>query len=52
MSQAWTTPIRLHELAREPLRVRLEPDAAERAKLAHDLGLETLPQLTAELGRT
>jgi uncharacterized metal-binding protein YceD (DUF177 family) len=49
MSQAWTTPVRLHELARGPLVVRLEPDEAERAKLAHDVGLETLPSLTAEL---
>jgi uncharacterized metal-binding protein YceD (DUF177 family) len=49
MSQTWTTPIQLYELARGPLRVRLEPDAAERAKVAHDLGLESLPQLTAEL---
>ena len=49
MSQAWTTPVRLHELARGPLAVRLEPDAAERAKLANDLGLETIPSLTAEL---
>ena len=49
MSRAWTTPIRLHELARGPFNVRLEPDAAERAKLAHDLGLETIPSLTAEL---
>jgi uncharacterized metal-binding protein YceD (DUF177 family) len=31
------------------VRVRLEPDAAERAKVAHDLGLESLPQLSAEL---
>jgi uncharacterized metal-binding protein YceD (DUF177 family) len=49
MSQAWATPVRLHELARGPVTVRLEPDAAERAKLAHDVGLETIPQLTAEL---
>lgn len=49
MSRAWTTPVRLHELARGPLTVRLEPDAAERAKIAHDLGLETLRSLVAEL---
>jgi uncharacterized metal-binding protein YceD (DUF177 family) len=49
MSQAWTTHIQLFELARGPKRVRLEPDAAERAKVAHDLGLESLPQLTADL---
>jgi uncharacterized metal-binding protein YceD (DUF177 family) len=49
VSQAWTTPIRLHEVARGPLDVRLEPDAAERAKLAHDVGLETIPTFVAEL---
>jgi len=49
VSQAWTTPVRLHELARGPVTVRLEPDAAERAKLAGDVGLETIPSLTAEL---
>lgn len=49
MSRSWTTPLPLHELARGPLSVRLEPDAAERAKIAHDLGLESLPALGAEL---
>jgi uncharacterized metal-binding protein YceD (DUF177 family) len=49
MSHAWTTPIQIYELQRGPVRVRLEPDAAERAKVAHDLGLESLPSLTAEL---
>ncbi len=49
MSQAWTTPVRLHEVGRGVLNVRLEPDAAERAKVAHDLGLETLPALTVRL---
>jgi uncharacterized metal-binding protein YceD (DUF177 family) len=49
VSQAWSTPVRLHELDRGPIRVRLEPDAAERAKLAHDVGLETIPKLVAEL---
>jgi len=52
MSQAWTTPVRLHELAHGPITVRLEPDAAERAKLANDVGLETIPSLTAELTLT
>ena len=49
MSKAWTTPVRLHELGRGALSVRLEPDAAERAKIADDLGLETLPALSAQL---
>jgi uncharacterized metal-binding protein YceD (DUF177 family) len=49
MSRTWTTQVRLQELARGPLSVRLEPDAAERAKLAHDVGLETIAALTADL---
>lgn len=49
MSKAWTTPIPLHALGRGPRQVRLEPDAAERAKVAKDLGLKSLPTLTAEL---
>ena len=49
MSRAWATPLRLHELGRGGLDVRLEPDAAERATVARDLGLESLPALTATL---
>lgn len=49
MSRAWTTPLRLHELGRGAVSVRLEPDGAERAKVAHGLGLESLPALTADL---
>jgi uncharacterized metal-binding protein YceD (DUF177 family) len=49
MSQAWTTPVRLHELGRGALSIRLEPDEAERAKVARDLGLEALSALTAQL---
>jgi uncharacterized metal-binding protein YceD (DUF177 family) len=49
MSADWSRPIRLHELARGALELRLEPDAAERARVAHDLGLESLPALSAEL---
>ena len=47
--RSWRAPLRLYELGREPLHVRLEPDAAERSKAAHDLGLESLPALRAEL---
>ncbi len=49
MSAAWGRAVRLHELARGALEVRLEPDAAERARIAHDLGLESLPALEADL---
>jgi uncharacterized metal-binding protein YceD (DUF177 family) len=49
VSYSWTRPIRLHELARGPISLSLAPDAAERARIAHDLGLESLPALTAEV---
>ena len=49
MTQAWTTPVRLHELGRGTLKIRLEPDEAERAAVAKTLGLESLPALSADL---
>lgn len=49
MTKAWTTPLRLHEVARGAVTVRLEPDEAERAKVAKSLGLQSLPALTARL---
>jgi uncharacterized metal-binding protein YceD (DUF177 family) len=49
MNQDWTSKVRLHELGRGTLSVRLEPDAAERAKIAKALGLAALPSLSANL---
>ena len=49
MSHPWSKPVLLHELGRGPLTLTLEPDAAERAKIAKDLGLESLPSLKARL---
>jgi uncharacterized metal-binding protein YceD (DUF177 family) len=46
---AWSHPVRLHELARGPVRLALEANAAQRAAIARDLGLESLPSLTAEV---
>lgn len=46
---AWTHPLRLHELARGPVRLTLEPDAGQRAAIAGELGLESLPALTADV---
>ncbi|WP_293676616.1 DUF177 domain-containing protein [uncultured Phenylobacterium sp.] len=46
---SWSTPLKLHELARGPVRLRLAPDAAERAAVAKRLGLESLPALTADV---
>jgi uncharacterized metal-binding protein YceD (DUF177 family) len=45
----WSRRVRLHELSRGPLELILEPGAAERARIAHDLGLESLPALSVEL---
>lgn len=45
----WGRKIRLSELERGPIQLRLEPDAAARAAIAQDLGLESLPALTAEV---
>jgi uncharacterized metal-binding protein YceD (DUF177 family) len=41
--------VRLHELGRGTLSLRLEPDAATRTKIAGELGLVSLPSLTARL---
>ncbi len=45
----WSHIVRLADLARGPIRTRLEPDAATRAAIAKDLGLESLPVLTGDL---
>jgi uncharacterized metal-binding protein YceD (DUF177 family) len=49
VSQPWSKPVLLHELGRGALALTLEPDGAERAKIAKDLGLESLPSLRARL---
>ena len=49
MSPSWSKPVLLHELGRGAMTLALEPDAAERAKIAKDLGLESLPSLKARL---
>jgi uncharacterized metal-binding protein YceD (DUF177 family) len=45
----WTHPIRLSEVARGDVRVKLAPDEAQRAQIAKYLGLESLPALTASM---
>lgn len=45
----WSKPVLLHELGRGALSLTLEPDADERARVARDLGLESLPVLKARL---
>jgi uncharacterized metal-binding protein YceD (DUF177 family) len=49
MIRAWDKPLKLHELGRGPMAVRLEPDATQRAVIAKRLALESLPALTADL---
>ena len=46
---SWSYPIRLSEVARGAMRVRLAPDAATRAEIARQLGLVSLPALSADL---
>lgn len=45
----WGAPVPLHEAARGPVTVELAPDAETRAGVARELGLESLPALTAEV---
>ncbi|WP_411289406.1 DUF177 domain-containing protein [Phenylobacterium sp.] len=49
MTEPWTKPIRLNELGRGGLTLRLEPDADQRAALAKQLLLVSLPSLSADL---
>jgi hypothetical protein len=49
MSDDWSRQVRLHELARGPLRLTLEAPEAERKRIARELRLESLPALSAEL---
>jgi uncharacterized metal-binding protein YceD (DUF177 family) len=49
MTGEWVKTVRLHELAKGPVRLTLEADAAQRSRIAGDLGLESLPSLSAEV---
>ena len=49
MKRAWSQTIRLQELAKGPVKVRLAPDAETRALIAKEIGLESLPALTADI---
>lgn len=46
---SWDRPLKLHELARGPVRLTLEPDAEARAAVARRLGLVSLPALKAHV---
>lgn len=45
----WTHIVKLHELDRGPLQVRLEPDDATRAALAKELSLRALTKFRADV---
>ncbi|MFN3514561.1 MAG: YceD family protein [Phenylobacterium sp.] len=45
----WPKTLRFREVARGPQTLRLEPPAEARAQIARSLGLEGLPELSAEL---
>lgn len=47
--ETWSIPVRLSEIARQPLSRRLEPDEATKAAIARDLDLEALPAFSAEV---
>lgn len=49
MKRAWRQTIRLGELSKGPVKLRLEPDAETRALIAKEVGLESLPALTADI---
>ena len=46
---SWERPVKLHEIARGPARLKLAPDEAQRIALARQLRLLSLPSLTAEV---
>ncbi len=49
MTQPWSRVLALHELARGPVTLDLEPSADERAAIARLLGLKSLAALTARV---
>lgn len=49
MKRAWSQTIRLGELGKGAVKLRLEPDAETRALIAKEVGLESLPALTADI---
>ncbi|WP_293480252.1 DUF177 domain-containing protein [Phenylobacterium sp.] len=46
---SWSRIVKLHEAGRGPVRLSLEPDEAQRAALARQLGLVSLPSLAAQV---
>jgi hypothetical protein len=48
MTATWGKPVKLHEV-RGPLRLTLSPDETQRAAIAKQLGLVSLPALEADV---
>lgn len=46
---SWPATLKLHELDRGPVRFKLEPDDAQRAAIAKQLGLRALPAFRASV---
>ena len=46
---SWNRTVKLHELARGPVKLKLEPEAEQRAEIAKRLGLRSLPALSADV---
>jgi len=46
---SWDRPLKLHELARGPIRLSLAPNDAERAAVAKTLRIPGLPSFTADV---
>lgn len=49
MSDALSRIVKLHEVARGPVRLSLAPDEAQRAAIARELKLQSLPTFSAEV---
>lgn len=47
--EPWSIPVRLSDIARQPLTRTLEPDEGTRAAIARDLDLEALPAFSAQV---
>lgn len=45
----WPATLKLHELGRGPVKLTLEPDEAQRAAIAKQLGLKSLPSFAARV---
>lgn len=52
MTSPWSKLVKLHEVSRGPVRLRLEPSPEQRVAIAQTLGLQGLPSLSAQITAT